>query len=322
MERIGLGFLGEPSPREAARLASLAERAGFESVWVAETRFMRDAITMMSAIACSTSEVRIASAAINPFTRGAVLTAVTFASLDELSGGRAILGIGAGSEHVLTAQGYAFERPIRRLGEWVGAIRAVWHGRPFEGQFVCVDGVALDFDPHRPEIPIYLAVTGPRALALAGRIADGVILDVFTSPEHTRSAVEQIRAAAVSAGRDPKDIEITGALAIALDTEEMSGRDVLAPRVALYLTQFPTIAIEAGLTPYEISEYQAIAERDGVAALAKRLPPAVLDSVTVTGTPEQCRARIAEYRSAGLDVPILMPPTDQFERVITELAPR
>lgn len=319
MERIGLGFLGEPSTQEIAQLAGLAEEAGFESIWVAETRFMRDAITTASAIACATSKVRIATAAINPFTRGAVLTAVTFASLDELSGGRAILGIGAGSEQVLTAQGYAFERPIRRLSESVAAIRAVWQGQPFEGQFQRVDGVALDFAPPRPQVPIYLAVTGPRALALAGRVADGVILDVFTPPAHTRRAVERIHAAAVATGRDPGEIEITGALAVALDSEEMSGREALAPRVAIYLTQFPTIAVEAGLTQDEIAEYQAIAERDGIAALARRLPPAVVDSVTVTGTPEQCRARIAEYRAAGLDVPILMPPADQFERMIAAL---
>jgi 5,10-methylenetetrahydromethanopterin reductase len=313
--------MGEPDAVEMARLARLAEEAGFESIWLAETRFTRDAITSATAVALATSTVRVGTAAINVFTRGAALTAVTFAALDELSRGRAVLGIGVGSDHVLAAQGYDVDRPLARLREQVAAIRAVWRGEDFQGEFARVDGVRLDFMPPRAEVPIYLAVSGPRSLAFAGEAADGVILDVCAPVEYVEQAATAVTDAAREAGRAPGAVEIAGMVLVGLDDEERAGRSRVAPIVATYLTRFPTLAGVVGLQREEIDRYVALAESEGIDAVAASLPDEVIDRLTVNGSPAQCRERIAAYRSAGLGLPILVSPSDQFEAVIDAVAP-
>jgi 5,10-methylenetetrahydromethanopterin reductase len=321
MQKLGLGLMGEPDAVEMARLAGLAEEAGFESIWLAETRFMRDAITSATAVALATSTVQVGTAAINVFTRGAVLTAVTFAALDELSGGRAVLGIGAGSDHVLAAQGYEFDRPLWRLREQVAAIRAVWRGEDFQGEFVRIEGVRLDFTPPRAEVPIYLAVSGPRSLVFAGEAADGVILDVCAPVEYVKQAARAVTDAAREAGREPGAVEIAGVVLTALDDEERAGRSRVAPIVATYLTRFPTLAGVVGLQREEIDRYVALAESEGIDAVTVALSDEVVDRLSVNGSPAQCRERIAAYRSAGLGLPILVSPSDQLAAVIDAVGP-
>lgn len=321
MARLGLGYLGEPSAREMARLSLAAEAKGFESIWTAETRFTRDGITTATAIALATSQVRVATGVLNVYTRGAVLTAITMATLDELSGGRAVFGIGPGSPLVLQAQGYAFEQPLRRLREYVAAVRAVWRGESFQGDLIQVDGVQLDFEPVRESIPVSFGVTGPRALALAGEIADGVILNSPTPIEYTRRAAENVRTAAIKAGRDQRAVEIAGDLMLALDEPDLPGREAVRWMVATYLTRFPNLARESGVPEETLAGWRELALVEGVDAVAARLPDEVVDSLSVTGTPEQCRARIQQYRDAGMDLPVLSPLPHQIERVIEELAP-
>jgi 5,10-methylenetetrahydromethanopterin reductase len=269
----------------------------------------------------ATATVRVGTAAINVFTRGAALTAVTFAALDELSRGRAVLGLGAGSGHVLAAQGYDFDRPLWRLREQVAAIRAVWRGEDFEGEFVRIEGVRLDFTPPRPEVPIYLAVSGPKSLAFAGEAADGVILDVCAPVEYVERAAGTVASAAVEAGREPGAVEIAGMVLTALDEGERAGRARLAPIVATYLTRFPTLAGVVGLQREEMNRYVALADAEGIHAVAAVLSDEVIDRLTVNGSPERCRERIADYREAGLGLPILVSPSDQVARVIEALQP-
>ena len=178
---IGLELPGEPSVPEMMATASLAEQLGYESIWLPETRFTRDAVTTTSAVATATQTARIATAVINPFTRGAVLTAVTAASLDEVCRGRFVLGIGPGSPTILERQGIRFDQPLARLRETVEVVRRLLLGEEvsFTGKTVQTTRAQLDFTPIRPTIPIYFGVTGPKALALAGEIADGVILNEF-----------------------------------------------------------------------------------------------------------------------------------------------
>lgn len=315
--KLGLGFLGDPSVHEMARLARLAEEAGFDSIWTAETRFARDAITTATAIALATTKVRVATAVVNVYTRGAALLGVTMATLDEAANGRAILGIGPGSPLVLQPQGYAFDQPLSRLREYTAAVRAVLNGDSLRGTHVTIDGVRLDFRPPRATIPIYFGVTGPRACRLAGEIADGVILNAFTPVDYTRRAVENVRGAAERAGRDPSQVEITGAVVVAPDRPGRPGREVVAPLVATYLTRFPNIAKESGVPEETLASYRAIAAEHGVEHLGTLLPTEIIDRLTVTGTPEQCRARIDEYRRAGLELPILFPASSEVEPLIS-----
>jgi 5,10-methylenetetrahydromethanopterin reductase len=319
MPRLGIGWLGEPPGRDFAAIARKAEESGFNSVWLAETRFTREAIVAASTVVMGTQAIQVGTAAVNAYTRGAALTAITFAALDELSGGRVVLGVGCGSPLVLAAQGYKFEQPGTRLREFVSGIRAVWRGEPFTGKYVRITGVHMEFTLPRAEIPIYLAVTGPKALALAGEVADGVILNAFTSAAYTRRAIERLRAGAERSGRQLDGYPVTGAVVVALDDDGRTGRDAVRPLVATYLTGFPNISRESGLDESELARYREARARGGLEAAAAEIPDEVVDTLTASGSAEDCRRRISEYRTAGITEPILFAAPAQFGRVVDEL---
>jgi 5,10-methylenetetrahydromethanopterin reductase len=317
--RLGLGWLGEPAAREFSRIAQDAEAAGFTSVWLAETRFTREAIVAATTVSLATSRIQVGTGAVNVFTRGATLTAITFTALDELTGGRAVLGLGPGSPLVLAAQGYEFDRPVLRLREFVAGVRAVWRGESYSGRFVQVQGVRMDFAGPRPVVPVYLAVTGPRALELAGEVADGVILNAFTSTGYTGRAIERLRAGAARAGRGLDGFPILGFVAVAMDEGDGRGRDALRPLVANYLTGFPNIARESGVPEADLQRYRQIRQREGLESAAREIPDHVVDALTANGSVEDCRRRIGEYRRAGITEPILFSAADQLALVVERL---
>jgi 5,10-methylenetetrahydromethanopterin reductase len=317
--RLGLGWLGEPSAREFARIAHEAEAAGFTSVWLAETRFTREAIVAATAVSMATSRIRVGTAAVNVFTRGATLTAITFTALDELAGGRIVLGLGPGSPLVLASQGYGFDRPVLRLREFVAGVRAVWRGEPYSGRFVQVDGVRMEFAGPRPEVPIYLAVTGPRALELAGEVADGVILNAFTSTDYTSRAIERLKVGAARARRSLEGFPILGMVVVAMDVGDGRAREALRPLVANYLTGFPNIARESGLPQADLERYRQVREHDGLEPAASQIPDHVVDALTANGSVEDCRRRIGDYRRAGITEPIVLSTADQLNLAVQRL---
>jgi 5,10-methylenetetrahydromethanopterin reductase len=309
MERLGFAFNGAPAVPETMELARLAERNGFESVWVGETRFLRDAIVPAAAIACATQRIQVATGVVNVFTRGPVLTAITFATLDELSGGRAILGIGTGSPLVLAPQGIAFDRPVTRLREYVQVARALLAGErvDYKGRTIGVTGARLDFCPLRRSIPVYLGVTGPKALALAGEIADGMLLNAFLPAAYVPRALGRIAEGARRAGRDPREVDVGQALFVSVDQASEVAKARLRPFIALYLTRFPHIAKESGLPEERWNRIQAAVAAGGLERGAEEVGNDLVDALVVAGTPEECRARINEYREAGVAVPVLFP---------------
>jgi 5,10-methylenetetrahydromethanopterin reductase len=311
-ERVGLAFLGAPRVPEMVELAQLAEEIGAESVWVAETRVTRDGFVPAGAIAARTTRIGVGTGIVNVFTRGPVLSAISFATLDEASGGRAIAGLGPGSPLVLAAQGQPFERPLTRLREYVDVLRRLLRGDriDYAGQTVRLEGVQLEMEPHRRHIPIYLGVTGPKALELAGEIADGVILNGFLPPAYVGRARERIAVGAKRAGRDPTAIDLSMALITAMHADDKVARDTARPFVAMYMTRFPNLAREMGFDEPAMARVRAAVDAGGPAAGAAAVSDAMVSAVTVTGTREQCLARLAEYRAAGVRLPILFPLGD------------
>jgi 5,10-methylenetetrahydromethanopterin reductase len=288
-------------------LAKRAEELGYESVWLTETRFTRDAVTTSAAVAAATSRVRIGTAVTNPFTRGAVLTAVTFATLDELAEGRLVFGFGPGSPHILRRQGFSFDLPLTRMCEHIDVVRALLTGErvSYQGKTIQIENVALDFQPYRPSIPLYLGVTGPKALDTAAQLADGVILNGFVSRDYSARAVARLRAGAIAAGRDPNDVEIASWLMVSVDRDAAKAKDAVRPMVATYLANFPNIARESGLPDDLLETIGRTYAESGVANAARHVSDEVVTRLTCSGSPEECRALIAARREVGVQLPIL-----------------
>jgi len=307
VSRIALGALVEEPANRALERYIEAEMLGYESLWLTETRFTRDAITTAASAGAVTNRLEIATGAINVYTRGPVLIASTFATLDEITHGRAILGIGAGSPSILTRQGILLERPLLRLRETIEIVRRLWQGErvTYEGETVTVRDVQLDFTPPRPHIPIYLAVTGPRALELAGEIADGVLLNSFVSPDYVRYAMRCMERGAAHVGRSIRDIDVAGCVALALNDDSQRARDAIRPNLATYLGCFPHIARQSGFGETEIDAIQRAFKLGGAERAASFVTDAMVDTLAVAGSVETCRRRIDTYRDAGLQLPVL-----------------
>lgn len=316
--RLGLGFLGCPDIRAMAELGRRAEAAGFESAWVSETRITRDAVTGITALLLATERLRVGSAAINVFTRGAALTAVTWASLAEAAPNRVVLGLGAGSLTPLVQQGYVVDYPLSRLREYVEAVRAAWSAPlpvTYSGRFTRFADLQPEVRPPVP-LPIYFCVAGPRALACAASMADGVVLDAFMPPQYARMTCARLAEAA--GGRYAG--EVAGAIVVSLAPSVSEGAARVRPLLANYLVHFPELARETGLDPDFIAYLRRRAASDGVTATYADLADDLVARYAACGPPESCRERLAEYRAAGLQLPIVFPEPRSMAGAITALA--
>jgi 5,10-methylenetetrahydromethanopterin reductase len=194
MERVGIVFLDRPSVAEQIKFTQLAERKKFESVWICETRLVRDAISVLGALAVSTKKIKLGTGVINTWTRNAALTAMTFATLDEISKGRAILGLGAYWDPLAWKQGIERRKPLQAMREYIEVVRRLLKLETvnFDGEIVKARDLKLDLGygiPKTPKkVPIYIGATGLKMMELAGENADGVLLIGFVSTDSTRNS--------------------------------------------------------------------------------------------------------------------------------------
>ena len=326
----GLIFVGAPSVPEMARLAQRAEARGFESIWVAETRMTRDAFVPLGAIAQATEHVRVGSGIINAYTRNPVVIAISFIGLEELAPGRVVMGLGCGSPLVLAPQGIGFEKPLTRLREYCEVIPRLIRGEEvtYDGEAVRLEAAQIEdllsqsATPGGPRtrIPLCIGATGPRALEYAGQVADAVMLNISLPTDYVRDAIERIAEGARRAGRDPDAIEISMVIATCPHERSEEGKRLAARFVALYLSLFPNLARETRIDETRIQTVRSAFNERGLDAAADQVSDEIVDYVAAAGTPDECRARLDEYRAAGVRLPILAPLEGTMEPTIDALA--
>ncbi|HAZ55700.1 MAG TPA: LLM class flavin-dependent oxidoreductase, partial [Acidimicrobiaceae bacterium] len=212
MTRLAI-YLQDAHPiPEAIEYVRYAEERGFEAVWQADSRLVRDAVVPMAAFAANTETITIGSGVVDCWTRNPARLASTFSTLDDLAPGRIILGIGAWWEPLASKVGIDRRRPLLAIRETVEACRALLADETvtYHGEFVHLDGVELDYvyQERRPkDVPIYIGATGDRMLELTGEIADGVVLNYLVSPEYNRRAMDRLADGAARAGRSVDDLD-------------------------------------------------------------------------------------------------------------------
>ena len=326
MTRFGLLLAGAPAVPEMVALAQRAEAAGFESIWVAETRLTRDAFVPMAAIAQATSTLRVASGIVNVYTRNPVVLAISFLGLGELAPGRIVLGLGTGSPTVLAPQGIAFERPLSRLREYCEVLGPLMRGEPvtYRGRYVTLTGARIE-DMLAPEaggpvraMPLVIGATGPKALRFTGAVADGVLMNVCLPTEYVSSRLEFVYAGAREAGRRPEDIEIGMGILVSPDEDGDRARERARQFIALYLSAMPNIARETG---ERVDAIRDAFHGEGLGAAARLVSDETVDRLAAAGTPEECRARLDAYRRAGVDTLVLTPVPGAMDAVIDALRP-
>lgn len=330
MARLGIAFSGGPSPAEIVDLVKLAEALGYESAWVAEGHG-GDQFAILAACAAQTSRIGLGTAISSVFVRSVPTIAMAAATVNDIAGGRFILGLGSSHKvQVEGEHGVQYTKPLTRVRETVAAIRELLReGRlSYQGETVRVEAFDLWFAPQRRPLPIYLSAVFPKGIALCGEIADGIILTrstVKTAAEVRRHLSE----GAARAGRDPGAIALTSLLptAVAETRDEALAR--LRPGLALYAGFFPRynrLMAEHGFAEEAavIAEAWARGDREGA---ERAVSDAMIDGTSVCGTPQQCRDKIEAYRQSGIDLPILSPfargpgAKARFEAAIRACAP-
>ena len=284
-------------------VAQAAERLGFDSVWVDEN-VARDATALLGALSQVTSRIELGTAIMNVYSRSALQVSMAAASLDDLSDGRLVLGLSVG-HHPWNDLGHGIplEAPIARLDEYVQFIRKALSGQRFTHDGPVYQGVdtRLEFWPRRTNLPIYIDGERPRIIALAGRVADGLIVNVV-GPEYIANvAAEQFRSAARQAGRDPDQLELMTIVTCCLDDDPARAlqfaRDVALTRLRGSLDKrLATLSPEFHA---EVRDLKALID-DGQAERAQQeASPELLRSFLVAGNADAIWDGIERYFDAG-----------------------
>jgi len=310
MAPIGVAFSGGPTASEIVDCVKLAEDLGYDSAWVAEGHG-GDQFAILGGCAVATKRITLGTAISSVFVRTAPTIAMSAASIDDLSGGRFILGLGSSHRvQVEPEHGVAYGKPITRVRETVELIRALLAEgtASYEGETIRIEKFDLWFKPHRPRLPIYLAGLFPKMVQVCGETADGIILT-----RSTLKTADEIRAnlaiGAERAGRDASDIRVTSLLPTAVAESRAEAYEMMRPGLALYAGFFPRYNKLIASHGFE-EEAADIAEafgRGDMEGATRAVTDAMVDATSVCGTPADCREKIQAYRDSGLDLPIISP---------------
>jgi 5,10-methylenetetrahydromethanopterin reductase len=310
-------YLQDKHPiRDGMAYVRYAEERGFEAVWQAESRLVREATVPMAAFAAVTDRIKVGSGVVNNWTRNPALLAATFSTLDDLAPGRVLLGIGAWWDPLASKVGIQRTRPLQAMRETVTAVRALLHDETvtFDGEFVHLDGVELDYvhQERRPkDVPIYIGATGMKMMELAGEIADGVVLNYLVSPTYDADAMEHLAVCAERAGRSVDDVDRPQLIVCSLSEDRDEALDAARELITQYLGQQPHIMKASGVPQALLDEIGQVltwpATAEQVAAASELVPDEIVQMLAAAGTPDECRAKVAEYVEAGCTCPILYP---------------
>lgn len=315
-QRMALYLQDAHDLRDGLDYVQYAEKKGFEAVWQAESRLVRDAIVPMAAYAAVTNKLKVGSGVINNWTRNIGLLASTFLTLDDLAPDRIICGIGAWWDPLAKNVGIDRRKPLTAMRETVTVLKKLLNMErvSFEGEFVQVSGIELDVVHGRREprnVPVYIGATGDKMMEMTGEIANGVVLNYCVPPEYNIRALELLEAGAKNSGRKLEDIDRPQLIVCSVDNDHDKAIDTTRELLTQYLAQQPHIAKASGVSMEVVENIQSIlgwpATHEQIARAKHLVPEELILRITASGTPEEARAKVAEYVHNGCTCPILYP---------------
>lgn len=316
MDRVALYLQDAHDLRDGLDYVKYAEEKGFEAVWQAESRLVRDAIVPMAAYAAVTEKIKIGSGVINNWTRNIGLLAATFLTLDDLAPGRSICGIGAWWDPLAQNVGITRRKPLLAMRETVEVLRRLLNMErvTFHGEFHQVDGIELDVVHGRREprdVPIMIGATGPKMMELTGEISDGAVLNYCVPPEYNDCAIDLLAAGAKKSGRTLDDIDRPQLVVCSVDHDHDKAIDTTKMLLCQYLAQQPHIAKASGVSDDVVAEIQSIlgwpATHEQIESAKHLVPDDLVHRITASGTPDEACAKVQEYIDHGATCPIMYP---------------
>lgn len=330
-ERIGIvPFWKGYDRKEVLRAARLADELGYHSIWIPEA-WSYEQFQLLTEVALATRQLRVATGIANVFSRSAGLLAMSAATLDEISEGRAILGLGTSGKNVVeNFHGIPYEKPLTRLRETILIAQALWRGErlaPEMSTLFDARHFKLEMKPLRPKIPVYVASLQEKAIREVGRVADGW-LPTFWPYRHLRDGIALLAEGAREAGRDPNEIDVAPFVAVVPLPDAALARSMIKPLVSFYIGGMG-VYYHALFCRYGFAEnanlvrnlYNEGKRKEAAAAVSDEL----IDAIAICGPPEHCREKLAEWRENGVDMALVNLPTgapyEMTEQMLRALAP-
>jgi 5,10-methylenetetrahydromethanopterin reductase len=305
--QLGLGLLPKYDPDTFAALVARAEAAGFDAIWVPDEKFYREVYAELAVAAVHSRRVTLGTAITEPYSRHPAQTATAIATIDELSGGRAILGLAMGVSG-FREMGIQRTKPLRALREATELVRALTRGEgpvTYEGQVVRFFGGQLSFRPRR-QIPVYIAGAGPKVMELAGEIGDGVIMGDLASATTLAYGLRHVAAGAARAGRSARSLTKVVWLQTFLHPDPGVARETARWVVAAVIWGAQAFHDELGVPiPAELRDAVKGLGYDlteaGMSGVARHVPPELVRHFALAGTPAEVIAQAREIQAAGAD---------------------
>jgi 5,10-methylenetetrahydromethanopterin reductase len=328
--RVALYLQDAHDLRDGLEYVRYAEEKGFEAVWQAESRLVRDAIVPMAAYAAVTETLKVGSGVINNWTRNIGLLASTFLTLDDIAPGRIICGIGAWWDPLAKNVGIDRRKPLLAMRETVEVLRRLLNMErvTFHGEFHQVDEIELDVVHGRREprdVPIYIGATGPKMMELTGEIADGAVLNYCVPPEYNDQALESLEKGAKRGGRTLDSVDRPQLVVCSVDHDREAALDTSRELLTQYLAQQPHIAKASGVSQDVVTKIQSTlgwpATHEEIKQAKHFVPDDLVERITASGTPEDAKAKVQEYIDHGATCPILYPVGGDVELLIDTFSP-
>jgi len=332
--RLGIVLpLGDTAPRsDVIEFAQRVEELGYDSIWVGES-WGRDSITVLTQIACHTTKLKLGTGIVTVYSRSPGLVAQTAASLDDISGGRVLLGLGVSAPKVIRDwHGVSFEKPLQRTKEYIEIINLALSGERvnYEGEFFQLKDFRMSFRGPRNHIPIYIAAMGQKNIELVGESADGW-LPILFNPGFVQEFKEDIRTGAQKSGRDSEVIELAPYVMTCISQGDDSAKNLVRNHIAFYVggagTYYNNLVRRYGFVE-EANKMKELwvekRDREGAAGVVSET---MLDSLAIVGNdPKKARERLLEIQAQGVQAPIaFLPPgatQEHIRETIETLAPK
>jgi 5,10-methylenetetrahydromethanopterin reductase len=333
----GVLLLPTHPPNRLVELAQLAERVGYDFVWLADERFFREVYASLTLCALRTTRIKLGPCVTDPYSRHPALTAMAIATLDEISGQRAMLGLGAGVSG-FRELGIAREQPAVAMREAIELIKRLLTGETVscDGRRVTFHNGRLDFTPIRSHVPIYVASQRPMGLRLAGRLADGAIMQGCVAEPLLRFFRQMVAEGARQRGRDPSTVDLAARINVCVHDDPRAAREAMKPGIARSLiSQAPDFFTftHAGLTvPSSLREHASALpythDPAPLQALAAEVPDEFVEALTLAGPPAEIAAEVTRMARDGITQFIAAPVAADgrieatIERFQAEIMPR
>ena len=324
MTNIGIvaPYWSDITMEELVEYAKLAEELGYDSVWVPEM-WGRDAFSLIGHLAANTSRIKLATGIISVFSRTPALIAQTAATLDEVSGGRIMLGLGTSGPAVIEGwHGVKYEKPLQRTREYVEIIKMAlnYERVNYEGEIFNLKNFKLQFKPIRGDLPILIAAIGPKNTRMTGEVADGWI--PFLIPlDGLKDASRNLLEGARSAGRDIGDIAICHYIASAVSGDEGGSKKALQEHIAYYIgtmgTYYYNTVCRHGFEEEANQIVGAFKNKDRAKAI-ESVSDKMLDALSIWGSVDKANSLLTSYIGEGANIPILLFPPKASRRVVRD----